>query len=152
MSRSQSQKSSTSEPDPPNSVGDWLREERQRLGLSQVQLAKRIGVTERTAVAYENGRTTINFQALLKMAAIGIDVSYLVHGAAGAVQAPYDDAVWQRVKAWADEACVDAHGKPLHELERIQLMQRAYRLLTGAHADALPDAALSELLGRPARR
>lgn len=54
-----------------------------------------------------------------------------------------NDALWQRVKAWADETCVDARGRPMHELERYQIMQRMYRQLARAKTDSEINDALS---------
>jgi transcriptional regulator with XRE-family HTH domain len=38
---------------------DELRRKRERLGMTQAELAKRLGVTKSTVLRYENGRITI---------------------------------------------------------------------------------------------
>ena len=39
-------------------TGFWIREKRLALGISQLQLAKRIGVHEKTVQAWENGKSS----------------------------------------------------------------------------------------------
>jgi len=137
MSRARPKKSSSDAP--PNwrtTVGQRLREQRQQMGLTQLELAERIGATTRTLIAYEAGTTTIRFEKLMSLAAAGVDINDLVYGRGTAPSQEIDEALWQRVKAWANETCVDSLGRPIHELERYQIMQRVYRNLASSGSAA----------------
>ncbi len=55
-------------PSSPDSVGERLRELRRRLGLSQEQLARRLGVSFATVNRWESGRTQISARSLAALA------------------------------------------------------------------------------------
>jgi transcriptional regulator with XRE-family HTH domain len=61
-------------------LGLRLRSLRQGLGETQVQLAKRLGVTELTALKYENGATCPTAEHLHRLEVSGIDASYVAFG------------------------------------------------------------------------
>lgn len=61
-------------------IGSRLREERERLELSQESLAGNCEVSRRTQVAWEKGEQFPNAEVLSLMAAIGVDVLYVVTG------------------------------------------------------------------------
>lgn len=135
-------------------MGQRLRAQRQGLALTQEELAARIGASARTVIAYENGTSTIRFEKLMALASAGIDINYLVYGPSDTLSVPVNEALWQRVKEWAQRVCVDSRGKPIHELERFQVMQRVYRQLAGTDA-AEVDAVLETLAvfaAKPAKR
>ena len=62
------------------SVGDRLREERERLGLSQPKMAEMMGATKQTIYAWENGRTAPDGFQLETFSAAGADVRYIITG------------------------------------------------------------------------
>jgi len=57
--------------------GQRLKEERQRLGLKQTELAQKIGVSEKTISNYETGHFNT---PLMEMVHLGIDIGYLITG------------------------------------------------------------------------
>lgn len=61
-------------------LGARLREERERLGLSQEEFGSAGGVTRRTVTAWERGDQCPNAAFLGAIAGIGADVLYLVTG------------------------------------------------------------------------
>lgn len=61
-------------------IGARLREERERLGLSQAQMAKLGGTATRTQVAWEQGDQTPNAVYLATASKQGIDIQYVVTG------------------------------------------------------------------------
>lgn len=61
-------------------IGSRLREERDRLGLSQDQFAELGGVSKRTQVSWERGDQTPNAEFLSVVAAAGVDVQYVITG------------------------------------------------------------------------
>jgi transcriptional regulator with XRE-family HTH domain len=63
------------------SFGQRLREERRRLGLSQVQCAELCGVVEKTQGLYETSVRRPDTDYLAAFAKAGADVNYLITGA-----------------------------------------------------------------------
>ena len=61
-------------------IADRLKAERERLGLTQREIAIKTGITERSQVSYENGRTTPNGDYLAIVAKLGIDIQYVITG------------------------------------------------------------------------
>ncbi|MBM2883155.1 helix-turn-helix transcriptional regulator [Chromobacterium phragmitis] len=61
-------------------IGDRLREERNRLSLTQQDGAKAAGVGYTTYMAYEAGRSFPNAEALNLLHSVGFDVLYVVTG------------------------------------------------------------------------
>ena len=71
-------------------VGERIREAREKLGLSQVVLAKRVGVSRGAIWQWETNRTQIRAAKVPKLAAVlGLDVSALSPFGSGGV-APLD--------------------------------------------------------------
>ena len=57
-----------------------LKQERQRLGISQFDLAVMTGVAQRTIAAYETRRVTARYKNVVKVAnALEVPVEYLLH-------------------------------------------------------------------------
>lgn len=76
---------------------DRLREERERLALSQQALAEKCGVTARSQRNYESGERNPDSAYLAAIAAAGADVLYILTGqrAGGAPSVPALDAAEQ---------------------------------------------------------
>jgi transcriptional regulator with XRE-family HTH domain len=62
------------------SIGARLREERERFKLAQTPFAELGGTTKQTQHAYESNRTTPKGSYLAKVAALGVDVVYVITG------------------------------------------------------------------------
>lgn len=60
------------------SIGARLREERERLGLSQEAFAQTFSVSRRTQVAWEKGEQFPNAEVLSLASAVGVDVLYVL--------------------------------------------------------------------------
>ncbi|MEG0920288.1 MAG: XRE family transcriptional regulator [Comamonas sp.] len=63
------------------SIGDRLREERVRLGLTQPAIGEIGGVTKKTQMLYEGGERAPDANYLSAIAAHGADVRYVLTGA-----------------------------------------------------------------------
>jgi transcriptional regulator with XRE-family HTH domain len=63
-------------------IGQRLRRERERLGLTLVGLADALGVSKSTQIKYEAGETSPSASYLLRAQALGMDAPYVVTGAA----------------------------------------------------------------------
>ncbi len=61
-------------------TGTRLREERERLGLSQPKLAELLNTTKKTVFSWESGRTAPDAFVLEKLAEAGMDLTYLLTG------------------------------------------------------------------------
>jgi len=74
--------------------GERLREERERLGWSQTTLAEYGATNLRTVGAWERGETSPNGVRLMKLAAAGVDVVYVLTGRrAAALLSPEETAL-----------------------------------------------------------
>lgn len=61
-------------------IGERLREERERLGLSQPVFAAHAGTTKQTLFSWESGKTAPNAQQLAALASAGVDVMFVLSG------------------------------------------------------------------------
>lgn len=68
------------------SAGDFLREERNRLGLKQEEMAQIGGVTRNTQGSYERNERRPDTGYLRALHAVGLDVLYVVTGVRTAAQ------------------------------------------------------------------
>lgn len=71
------------------SIGERLREERQRLGMSQPAFGEIGGVTKKTQLLYESGERQPDALYLAAIEKVGVDLLYVLTGRrGGAVAAP----------------------------------------------------------------
>lgn len=63
-----------------DTIGARIREERKRLGLSQVAFAQAVGVHRRTQVNYESGERNPDTDYLAALAVAHVDVGYVLTG------------------------------------------------------------------------
>lgn len=84
-------------------IGDRLKTERMRVGLSQVALADACGVNRGTLATWEKGEQGASAQVLFAMAEQGIDVLYVVTGKhAGESETALAPAERVLLQAWRD--------------------------------------------------
>lgn len=69
-------------------IGDRLREERERLGLSQTAWATHAGTSKQVQISYEKGKTFPNAEYLAVCANLGADVAYIITGKKNYPSAP----------------------------------------------------------------
>ncbi|WP_407714192.1 helix-turn-helix transcriptional regulator [Comamonas testosteroni] len=82
-------------------IGERLRDERLRIDMQQIDFADSCGVSRRTLSSWENGEATPNAAALAVMAAIGVDVLYVVTGQrANASESTLAPAERELLQAW----------------------------------------------------
>ncbi len=62
------------------SVGDRFRKEREKLHLTQKQLASRLATTEKTIIGYEGGGTMPKLAKLVLFHGLGADLLYILVG------------------------------------------------------------------------
>ena len=68
-----------------NDFGQRLREERERLGLTQVEFGKRCGVFKSTQFRYEKSERSPDVDYWQACNALGVDVQYVITGVRCAV-------------------------------------------------------------------
>lgn len=61
-------------------IGDRLKEERERLRLTQPSMADAAETTKKTQIDYEKNKTTPKGKYLAKVAVLGVDVGYVITG------------------------------------------------------------------------
>lgn len=61
-------------------IGNRIKEERERLGLTQVEFAAEANAGKRTLADWEKGSTTPTAAQLNALMSIGVDVTYIVTG------------------------------------------------------------------------
>ena len=61
-------------------LGFRLKKERNRLGLSQPQLAEVVGTSKNTVIAWEKGSTSPNAVQLSLLSELNLDVAYVLTG------------------------------------------------------------------------
>lgn len=66
--------------DPQQGVGARLRAERERVGLTQDEMGNRAGKNKQTQLRYENGLNSPTAAYLHDVAALGVDIGYVVTG------------------------------------------------------------------------
>lgn len=83
-----------------STLGDRLREERERIKLTQEQLAKCMGVSALTTGKYELNKTSPTAEFLLQLESVGIDPLYVLTGkrqqASEALPAEVDEVLMAR--------------------------------------------------------
>lgn len=133
---------------PPETLGERLRAERVRLGLTQEELAELLGIALSALQNYEQDRNSIKSPVLERMRKAKIDVEYVIYGRDPEALEPLDADLWERVKAWDAANPNDADGRPLNEYFRYQRVTLFYRWLRdGAGSEAQLEERLSKLLG-----
>lgn len=138
-------------PPPPETLGERLKAERTRLGLTQEELARQLRVALSALQNYEQDRSSIKTPVLERMRKAKIDVDYVVFGRDAAASEPLDAALWDRVKAWDATNPNDADGKPLNEYFRYQRITLLYRWLRDERGSEVElDERLSQLTGAKA--
>lgn len=117
------------------SIGSRLREERERLGLSQTRFAEVGGVARTTQHIYETDIRSPDVAYLEKLRGIGVDASYVVTGSRQvAVGNDILTVSYQRLLSIyriVDEFCVDQDGKPLP----LEVRERFFQLLCASLKD-----------------
>jgi transcriptional regulator with XRE-family HTH domain len=105
------------------SIGTRLREEREKLGLTQAEIAEVAGVTRNSQYSYENDKRKPDADYLQAIAAAGCDVQYILTGQKSSqvkiAEPPKNYAVINRVKAekLLDSLPADVLDDVLHYME-----------------------------------
>lgn len=85
-------------------IASRLTEERKRLGLTQVELSEKVGVSKMTISHYARGHSSPSAEVLAKMDALGADVRYILAGKRNAEPAAAASVDLHRLGLALDEA------------------------------------------------
>lgn len=123
-----------------STVGERLREERLRLGLSQAELGTAAGVQKQAQLKYEKGERAPDTSYLVAIADAGADVQYIVTGVRqgqGIGESAVHRAVLDAVELLSLEKKIDAD-----QLARAvtKLAVRSAPQSSGSPQDAVPRA------------
>ncbi len=89
-----------------STIGSRLRSERLRLGVSQSALAEACGAKKTSQINYEAGRTYPDADYLVKAAAVGVDVLYVLTGERAPIS-PEPGAAFSAALTGEEAALVD---------------------------------------------
>lgn len=112
------------------SIGDRLRGERERMGLSQPKFAELARTTKQTLFSWESGKTAPDGFQLAAFAAAGVDVLYVLTGERSNAF-PASDA--------AEQVLLDSYRRCQPEA-RVNLIQTAVLLSAGLSPPSSPRA------------
>lgn len=108
-------------------LGQRLRKERKRLGLTQVQLADHLGVSRRTILNHESESFPVPLEVLNQLDQLGADCFYLLYGRRFAeFSVPLDKDLLERILGQAKVQCLDQSGKKLSRGHCAELIANAY--------------------------
>lgn len=123
-----------------NSVGIRLREERNKLGLSQEKLAEVGGVQKLAQTNYETGKRSPTGEYLVKIAELGADVNYILTGVRMAK--PESEPKKETVLT-GEGTMLKGGGGAANEANMSPKRKKMFELLERLDDDALDDAIYS---------
>lgn len=91
--------------------GERLKEERLRVGMSQIELANAIGMSQGSQTLYETGKRNPDMAYLTAIQELGLDAAYIVTGAFAEIDIPKDEQQFLAVFRKLDQrgrACIMA--------------------------------------------
>lgn len=124
-----------------SSIGIRLREERERLAMSQTVFGGEAGVTKGAQVNYENGRRSPDAEYLAKVAAVGVDVLYVLTGTRAKAQANIDADLALYADCWqALELALIHAKKTLAPEKKREAADALFELVEQGNGDLQPLA------------
>jgi len=115
-------------------VGLRLRQERERLGMTQAELSAIGGVKPLTQYLYERGDRTPQFDYILRVVRAGVDLSFLVNGVRGRTMegdVVLKDGVFAELYRLVATYGVTPEGKRLSDEERIAIFASLFVAVSG---------------------
>lgn len=126
-------------------IGQRLKEERERLGMSQQAFAEIGGASKRSQVEWEKGAQVPNAEFLALIAERGADVAFIVTGTRAISAADLEADLERYGKAWETlELALEAAGR---ELSPAKKRRAAEALFNASKAElAIDQAQFTELI------
>lgn len=111
-------------------LGLRIREERERLGLTQVQAAEATHVSRRAYMDYESEAFSPSIEWLSRFAKLGVDVDFILFGRRSSLDAvPLQERELREAFEFVDRVCRDAKGRLMSAELRIEQMLHVYRFI-----------------------
>lgn len=134
-------------------LGLRLREERERLGFTQEQLAEQLVVARRTVINHETEFHPVTMEVMNKLDKLGADCFYILFGRRFLeFSVPLDPALLEKVLGWADVLCRDRKGQPFSQRHIARFIAEAYAYLAGEGSGTDDQAKVEMALAKIARR
>lgn len=136
-------------PTDPELIGSRLREERRRLGLTQVELAKLGGVRRVSLYLYEKGDRLVPLDFMLRVRQVGVSLSYVLWGdrlPEQRLKRQVDTELCKELFRLVDQYAVDAKGRPLHPAYRASLFDELMDMTTNLEKEEVDRVELQRKL------
>lgn len=136
---------------PQTGYGSRLREERERLGLSQSKFAAVGGVKRMTQYLYENDTHSPTLRYLVAVADVGADLQYIIFGTRHKPgRLDLEPELLRDIYRVVDEIGRDNKGKPLPLEVRLDFFGLLCTAYSGKDDDRIDVNAVRRMLGRVA--
>lgn len=123
-------------------IGDRLREERERLGMTQTEFGALAGVTKATQINYETGRRAPDAGYLAAVAGVGLDVQFVVVGQRALSEQAQRAALSLYAECWlALDAALSAGKKRLAPDKKRDAVDALFDLVSQGEGEVEPLAA-----------
>lgn len=129
--------------------GKRLREERERLDLTQDQLAKKTDLKRVTQFLYEKEESHPNYRYLTLISELGVDMPYLFFGE----RAPKNSLhltpnILKDIYAVVDEVALDEAGQPLPLNTRLGFFSVLCASFSGRNDEHIDRSVMKVMLGK----
>lgn len=133
-------------------VHERLRQERERLGLSQEEFARRLGVTRVTQSNYENGLREPGLSYLTAFSLNGGNLLFLLLADAAPHELvdPFDWVLFTKVWTWVQRVARDKKGNPYPPDLQVKIFRLAYQACRIGNTGNPEKIDLTVLLGSAA--
>lgn len=133
----------------PKILGRRLRQERERLGLTQTDLAEIAGVRRITVYQYEKGDRRASLDFLLSVEHVGVSFEYILRGErpkSVEITRYIDAQVASELFDLVDRYAVDKKGRALHRDSRQTLFDSLVSLTVNLERSQIDRAAINDVL------
>lgn len=111
-------------------LGQRLRDERERLDMTQEELAARLTIARRTIINHEGDAYPVPLRYLEQLAQLGADWQFMLFGRRHSeFHGVPDPKILEEVIEWAELLCNDRNGKPFSPRYRANFISQAYAFL-----------------------
>ena len=124
----------------PESIGERLKSERRRLGLSQDKFAEAGGIKRTTLYQYEHGDRRPSLDFLLQCTSAGLDLAYIIFGErnlrlGGSIH--LEQSELDRILSLVDQYARDSRGRALATEHRQELFRQLCKMANSDTADTV---------------
>lgn len=132
-------------------LGRRLKQERQRLNMTQEAVARATGVRRVTVYQYEIGDRFASLEFLLNVAKAGVSLQYLLFGERRVIEVGdqfVDAKLVLDLYRLVDRVAVDEKGRSLHVDDRVELLEELLSIAANLRLDEVDDSKISAVIER----